>query len=57
MFVTFGNVLKGTTSSYRDTDKYVWTSPDRKTLSRIGYFLMLASGRWHSSVLIQRSFL
>ena len=25
------------------TDIYVWTSPDRKTHNRIGFFLMLAS--------------
>jgi len=35
-------------SPERQTDKYVCTSPGRKTYNRIGYFLMLASGRWHS---------
>ena len=35
-------------SAERQTDKYLWTFPDRKTYNRIGYFLMLASGRWYS---------
>jgi len=36
---------------YPHIGKYIWTSPDKKKRSRVGYFLMLASGRWHSSVL------